>query len=51
MDAQTFLDGKECRSKRHQAERQLLEEGRQAINAERKRLDLTPSQSVLPFTL
>ena len=51
MDAQTFQDGKECRSKRHQAGRQLLEEGHQAINAERQRLDLSPSQSVLPFTL
>ena len=50
MDAQTFQDGKECGSKRRQAGRQLLEEGRQVINAERQRLDLSPSQSVPPFS-
>ena len=49
-DAQTFQDGKECGSKRRQAGRQLLEDGRQVINAERQRLDLSPSQSVPPFS-
>ena len=50
-DARTFQDGQECRSKRRQAGRQLLEEGRQVINTERQRLDLSPLQSGLPFSL
>ena len=40
-DARTFQDGKECRSIRRQAGRQLLEEGRQIMNAERQRLGLS----------
>ena len=48
-DAQTFQDGKECRSKRRQAGRQLLEEGRQVMNAERQRLGLSPLPSIAPF--
>ena len=50
-DAQTFLDGQKCRSKRRQAGRQLLEEGRQVINTERQRLDLSPLQSGLLVSL
>ena len=49
-DAQTFQDGKECRSKRRQAGRQLLKEGRQVVNAERQRLDLSPLPTDLPFS-
>lgn len=49
-DAQTFQDGKECRSKRRQIGRQLLEEGRRVMNAERQRLGLSPLQSGLPFS-
>ena len=50
-DAQTFQNGKECRSKPRKAGRQLLEEGRQVINTERQRLDLSPLQSVLLVSL
>ena len=50
MNAQTFQDGKECSSKRRQAGRKLFQEGRQVINAERQRLNLSPSQSGLPFS-
>ena len=50
-DAQTFQDGQKCRSKRRQAGRQLLEEGRQVINTERQRLDLSPLQSGLLVSL
>ena len=50
MDAQTFEDGKECGSIRWQAGRQLLEEGRQVINAERQRLGLSPLPTGLPFS-
>ena len=49
-DAQTFQDGKECRSKRRQAGRQLLKEGRQVVNAERQRLGLSPLHTDLPFS-
>ena len=49
-DAQTFQDGKECRSKRRQAGRQLLKEGRQVVNAERQRLGLSPLPTDLPFS-
>ena len=49
-DAQTFQDGKECRSKRRQAGRQLLEEGRQVMNAERQRLGLSPLPTGLPLS-
>ena len=42
-DAQTFQDGMECRSKRRQAGRQLLKEGRQVVNAERCLLYTSPS--------
>ena len=48
--ARTFQDGKECRSKRRQAGRQLLEEGLQVMNAERQRLGLSPLQLGLPFS-
>ena len=48
-DAQTFQDGKECRSKRRQAGRQLLKEGRQVVNAERQRLGLSPLPTGLPL--
>ena len=48
--ARTFQDGKECRSKRRQAGRQLLEEGLQVMNAERQRLGLAPLQLGLPFS-
>ena len=48
--ARTFQDGKECRSKRRQAGRQLFEEGLQAMNAERRRLGLSPLQLGLPFS-
>ena len=48
--ARTFLDGKECRSKRRQAGRQLLEEGRQVMNAERQRLGLSPLHTGLPLS-
>ena len=50
-DARTFQDGKECRSIRRQAGRQLLEEGRQIMNAERQRLGLSslPTGRPLPF--
>ena len=48
--ARTFQDGKECRSKRRQAGRQLLEEGLQAMNAKRRRLGLSPLQLGLPFS-
>ena len=50
-DAQTFQDGQKCRSTRRQAGRQLLEEGRQVINTERQRLDLSPLQSGLLVSL
>ena len=49
-DAQTFQDGKECRSKRRQAGRQLLKEGRQVVNAERQRLGLSLLPTDLPFS-
>ena len=49
-DAQTFQDGKECRSKRRQAGRQLLEEGRQVMNAERQRLGLSHLPTGLPLS-
>ena len=49
-DAQTFQDGKECRSKRRQAGRQLLEEGRKVMNAERQRLGLSPLPTGLPLS-
>ena len=49
-DAQTFQDGKECRSKRRQAGRQLLKEGRQVVNAERQRLGLSSLPTDLPFS-
>jgi hypothetical protein len=49
-DAQTFQDGKECRSKRRQAGRKLLQEGRQVVNAERQRLGLSPLPTDLPFS-
>ena len=49
-DAQTFQDGKECRSKRRQAGRQLLKEGRQVVNVERQRLGLSPLPTDLPFS-
>ena len=49
-DAQTFQDGKECRSKRRQAGRQLLKQGRQFVNAERQRLGLSPLPTDLPFS-
>ena len=49
-DAQTFQDGKECRSKRRQAGRQLLEEGRQVMNAERQRFGLSPLPTRLPLS-
>ena len=49
-DAQTFQDGKECRSKRRQAGRQLLKEGRQVVNAERQRLGLSPLPTDLTFS-
>ena len=49
-DAQTFQDGKECRSKRRQAGRKLLKEGRQVVNAERQRLGLSPLPTDLPFS-
>ena len=48
--ARTFQDGKECRSKRRQAGRQLLEEGRQVMNAERQRLGLSPLPTGLPLS-
>ena len=48
--AWTFQDGKECRSKRRQAGRQLLEEGRQVMNAERQRLGLSPLPTGLPLS-
>ena len=48
-DAQTFQDGKQCRIKRRQAGRQLLEEGRQVMNAERQRLGLSPLPTGLPL--
>lgn len=48
--ARTFQDGKECRSKRRQAGRQLFEEGLQAMNAERRRLGLSPLQLGLLFS-
>ena len=49
-DAQTFQDGKQCRIKRRQAGRQLLEEGRQVMNAERQRLGLSPLPTGLPLS-
>ncbi|WP_137024412.1 hypothetical protein [Synechococcus sp. N19] len=49
-DAQTFQDGKECRSKRRQAGRKLLQEGRQIVNAERQRLGLSPLPTDLTFS-
>ena len=49
-DAQTYQDGKECRSKRRQAERKLLKEGRQIVNAERQRLGLSPLPTDLTFS-
>ena len=49
-DAQTFQDGKECMSKRRQAGRQLLKEGRQVVNAERQRLGLSLLPTDLPFS-
>ena len=49
-DAQTFQDGKECRSKRRQAGRQLLEEGRQVMNAERQRLGLSSLPTGRPLS-
>ena len=48
--ARTFQDGKECRSKRRQAGRQLLEEGRRVMNAERQRLGLSPLPTGLPLS-
>ena len=48
--ARTFQDGKECRSKRRQAGRQLLEEGRQVMNSERQRLGLSPLPTGLPLS-
>ena len=48
--ARTFQDGKECRSKRRQAGRQLLEEGRKVMNAERQRLGLSPLPTGLPLS-
>ena len=48
--ARTFQDGKECRSKRRQAGQQLLEEGRQVMNAERQRLGLSPLPTGLPLS-
>tara|TARA_B100000674_G_scaffold398936_1_gene344093 strand:+ start:363 stop:752 length:390 start_codon:yes stop_codon:yes gene_type:complete len=48
--ARTFQDGKECRSKRRQAGRQLLEEGRQVMNAERQRLGHSPLPTGLPLS-
>ena len=49
-DAQTFQDGKQCRIKRRQAGRQLLEDGRQVMNAERQRLGLSPLPTGLPLS-
>ena len=48
--ARTFQDGKECRSKRRKAGRQLLEEGGQVMNAERQRLGLSPLPTGLPLS-
>ena len=49
-DARTFQDGKECRSIRRQAGRQLLEEGRQIMNAERQRLGLSSLPTGRPLS-
>ena len=49
-DAQTFQDGKQCRIKRRQVGRQLLEEGRQVMNAERQRSGLSPLPTGLPLS-
>ena len=49
-DAQTLQDGKQCRIKRRQVVRQLLEEGRQVMNAERQRLGLSPLPTGLPLS-
>ena len=49
-NAQTFQDGKECRSGLRQAGRQLLKEGRQVVSAERQRLGLSPLPTYLPFS-
>ena len=47
--AQTFQEGKECRSQQREAGRQLLEQGRQVMNTERERLGLLPLPSIAPF--
>ena len=40
--AQTPEAGKACRQQQRQARRRLMEQGRQVINAERRRLGITP---------
>ena len=40
--AQTPLAGQDCMKQQKQARRRLLEQGREVVNAERRRLGLTP---------
>ncbi len=48
-NAQTFQDGKECRSQQREAGLELLEKGRQLMDTERQRLGLSPLRFGLPF--
>ena len=42
--AQTPLAGQDCMKQQKQARRRLMEQGREVVNAERRRLGLTPSR-------